>query len=215
MWIPLHMAAFAKQQSWIITTEPTWPQSLKCLLSSPLQKMCADLYSQSLFSYLLDLEGLMIWGRNEANSIKILFYERVLFVSWVCVCACARAHVCSLSAEPSSLLKAGTHFPVSFVARLFFIVVWRPQVAGACVHSRLHTLLLCGALGSTRGRVSVHSCPVMYLHGFSRSSWGVLLIAAPNQLACDDWLQAASWLCCTDLMRILAPFLPLPSGVCV
>lgn len=46
----------------VVATERTWPASLKYLLSSPLQRKCADLCSESLPSYLLDLEGLMLWG---------------------------------------------------------------------------------------------------------------------------------------------------------
>lgn len=46
----------------VVATEHTWPVSLKYLLSSPLQRKCADLCSESPSSYLLDLEGLMVWG---------------------------------------------------------------------------------------------------------------------------------------------------------
>lgn len=81
----------------VVATECTWPASLKYLLSSPLQRKCADLYSESLLRICLTLR--VSWSgdqqiillksiTNNHCSVKVF-----LFISrgWGCVCVC----VCS------------------------------------------------------------------------------------------------------------------------
>ena len=87
----------------VVATERTWPASLKYLLSSPLQRKCADLCSESLLRICLTLRVswsgvLLLRSTNIIKNQQIILLKSItnnhcsvkvfLFVSRGCVCVC-------------------------------------------------------------------------------------------------------------------------------